>query len=795
MTIALFLLFIPPAFAQSTEAWYAFTLDKNLDPDSPANIGRHVLNAPAGIHGYVEVNGADFQFDNGSPARFWGTNLCRSGAFPPEEEAKFAADRIAFFGFNAVRFSDIDSAFAPDGLLEDSAPGYTDPQLKNTQLISREQLDRMDRLIYLLKRRGIYTAFNLLTNRRFTVADGVVQAGLLGPGAKPACLFDPHLIKLQQIYAKQLLTHYNPYTESRYSEEPAVAFVEIVNDCSLIRAWQQGRLNEPDNLWEKAYLPEFYLKQLDDRWNRWLEKKYPTPAEAIAIWGLDGLEPVERAIVQQDHLWVVEKHADARCRFNSAAGAAILHADLVTGKAEHLQYRRNRIPTVAGQNYLLEFTGSADRTLNIQAVIQQATFPLTHLGLDQSCELDRAWRIYQIPFTATDDCLNAKLTFYFGAQKAMVRIKDVRLSKVTTLPILMKEAQRTRFDFKRPKYAWLYFYPELMQKDIREFYLELERAYFTEMERFLRVEAGVQVPVTGISGYPLPENLRTQEDLDYVDAQAFWDYPQFPDKAWDRSDFRIHNESIFGKEGEAEETGLLAGLIEKEVRDKPFTVSEWNHCYPNTFSWETPVLLAHTARERGWDAVFQYNFANSADSYEYASAVNDYFEIAANPQQLLLCSLGSLVYLGKEELKKTVSETGIGLSNSSAAIIYGAPALNPSPKRRTLFHTRSQGVGALIAPDGVPLDEAQELILYAVGPLQARGSKRRSDKHFLWGDGTPMLCGMDLQLFIHDRYSLQVYALDEKGEPHEEPSLASGRVRHDLNLSGTQSPWYLLKFE
>jgi hypothetical protein len=44
-------------------------------------------------------------------------------------------------------------------------------------------------------------------------------------------------IEKQKVYARMLLTHKNPYTGTTYSEEPAVAFVEVNNENSLLSSW------------------------------------------------------------------------------------------------------------------------------------------------------------------------------------------------------------------------------------------------------------------------------------------------------------------------------------------------------------------------------------------------------------------------------------------------------------------------------------------------------------------------------------------------------------------------------
>ena len=50
------------------------------------------------------------------------------------------------------------------------------------------------------------------------------------------------MIELQHEYARDLLTHVNPYTGKRYADEPAVALIEISNEDGLIREWLWGNL-------------------------------------------------------------------------------------------------------------------------------------------------------------------------------------------------------------------------------------------------------------------------------------------------------------------------------------------------------------------------------------------------------------------------------------------------------------------------------------------------------------------------------------------------------------------------
>ena len=241
------------------EEWYPFALTEQMDPDSPANIGKLILDSPAGKHGFLKVSGNRFVFEDGTPIKFWGINLCFSASFPDKKQAEIMAKRLAFFGFNAVRLQHMDYYFEPKGIFEDVSPAYKDPQLKETGHLSKAQLNRLDYLIYQLKIQGIYIDIPLLVSRRFTEADGLKDAQSFGLAAKPLSLFDRNLIELQKKYAKDLLTHNNPYTGLQYYNDPAIALIEITNENTLLDI-------------DTESLPDYYQRQFQTRFVEWQKK-------------------------------------------------------------------------------------------------------------------------------------------------------------------------------------------------------------------------------------------------------------------------------------------------------------------------------------------------------------------------------------------------------------------------------------------------------------------------------------------------------------------------------------------
>ncbi len=265
--IFILLLVTQPAYAEKGWFPYWFPEDPSKAPDymglpaSTFNAGKDVLDPPAGKHGFVKVKDGHFYFEDGTRARFWGTNLCFGACFPEHKVAEIMANRIAYFGFNAVRLHHMDMLLEPDGIFE--SPGKLSPR----------QLDKLDYLIFQLKQRGIYVDINTLVSRFFKESEGVIDAEKLGMAAKPASLFDARLIELQKQYDKDLLTHLNPYTKLRYCDDPAVCLVEITNENTLIE-------------YDTASLPKYYQDEINKLTKNGkislskIEKKYMTNMHA-----------------------------------------------------------------------------------------------------------------------------------------------------------------------------------------------------------------------------------------------------------------------------------------------------------------------------------------------------------------------------------------------------------------------------------------------------------------------------------------------------------------------------------
>src|SRR5207249_4479233 len=112
----------------------------------------------------------------------------------------------------AVRLHHMDFFPFPDGIWADA----------KLETLSLQAMDRLDYFVAALKKQGIYSDLNLHVSRRWSKAHDWPNADKLPGFDKMLDLFHPDLIAAQKQYARDLLTHVNAYTKTRYADEPAI---------------------------------------------------------------------------------------------------------------------------------------------------------------------------------------------------------------------------------------------------------------------------------------------------------------------------------------------------------------------------------------------------------------------------------------------------------------------------------------------------------------------------------------------------------------------------------------------
>jgi hypothetical protein len=253
--------FMKPVTLQADAQWVPLRED-NLDiaPGSALDLSAMNFTAgPCGAKGRVIVTpGGHFAFagDPDKLQRFYGVNLCFGASYLDRAGADQLLDRLVRLGYNAVRIHHY------EGQLSGQKPGFAwDPA----------KVDELDYLVAGCAKRGIWITTDLFVSRPIARA----QIGQPGPGNvdmsdyKILVLVSEPAFHDWCTFTRKLLDRVNPYTGKRLADEPALAWISLINEGGVANYWSRA-----------ARMPEWTAA-----WNKWLAARFPSRDQLAAAIG------------------------------------------------------------------------------------------------------------------------------------------------------------------------------------------------------------------------------------------------------------------------------------------------------------------------------------------------------------------------------------------------------------------------------------------------------------------------------------------------------------------------------
>ncbi len=685
---------------QAQTSW--FTLSLPWDDDSKTAIDASELlldfpgQDPAAVvdsRGHLRA-GADGHFyfqKTGRRARFWGVNFTFNANFPPCPErppgpGEFPDDRVsdkvarrlAKLGVNVVRFHHMDFYASPNGIFSPSH--YPN----DTQYLDEAALQRLDYLIYQLRRNGIYVNLNLKVARHFGPEDGLEDTQLFKDPIsffQGVSHFNPRMIELQEDYARQLLTHRNAYTGLTYAEDPVIAFVEIANEDSLFGTMlSDGGLNYLPGV--TGSLPERYSRELDGLWNSWLAGRYGTQEALASAW-----KSQEPPVNSTDRMrnggfengiseWAIYPIGNAKVAARTEAGAgpdgsAALRMDVTSdGINWHVQCVQNGHAIEKDRTYEISFYARAAIAGEITLDVMKGTEPWSNYGLSKTVQLSTTWQQFSGIFRAnTTDRSTVRPTFELGARDNTIWIDKVEFRQ--SAPREMEPAESLHDGSVRRLYrSELGRYTPARVIDLFRFYSEVDGQYFGRLRRYIKDTIGARAMVTGTAPWwAYLGDVAIQSEADYVDGHYYWDHPWWPaGRAWQPTGWNINNKPWIN------ELQSFGSVASQAVEGKPFTVSEFNEVFPNRYALEGPLLISLIANLQDWDAVYLFSYAGN--TWDFARTYStSFFDIAGNPVKLAQMPVCARIFL---ESQNTVASgrVGVELNRDELALGYAKGEIN-----------------------------------------------------------------------------------------------------------------------
>lgn len=610
------LLLCSVASAQVPEGWFEFTV---AVPAEGSIVDLAGMNPPINDRP-VRIEDGRFVDGRGEPIRFLGTNLTFSDAFPDKERAPEIARRMAALGMNVVRFHHLDNSFPPSGIW--------DPNYEAKLHLDPGQLDRLDWMIYQLKQHGIYTNLNLHVSRTLGEAEGFPNVDQTPSYNKGIDNFEPRMIALQKEYARDLLTHVNPYTGNAYTDEPCVAMVEITNEDSALR-FAMGSTFER--------LPEPYASTLQGLWMDWLRERYATTAALREAWD-EGSEPLGEEMLRNPDFtagteqWELEAPPPAKATMEVVEDperGRVLYAELTEPGLEawHFQIHQTGHTLEDGRLYTVSFAARAEPERDIHVNIRYDIAPWSMAGLNRTVHLTEDWQQFRLTFRADDPLPeHTRLSFNCVNELGKVWFDDISLRPGGLMGL--PEGQSLEDGVAFPTSGST----EQARRDWFAFVIELERRYTLEMYDYLKNELGVQAHVIDTQAtYGGPGGVLRESRMDYADVHAYWQHPRFPGRPWDRNNWLIPNSPMtaaFGRD-------TLTNLSRFRLAGKPYTVSEYNHPAPNDYRAECMPMLATWGGLQSWSGLFQFCYGSHPDDWS-RDAIDSYFAMSGDPASLVM---------------------------------------------------------------------------------------------------------------------------------------------------------------
>ena len=167
------------------------------------------------------------------------------------------------------------------------------------------------------------------------------------------------------------------------------------------------------------------------------------------------------------------------------------------------------------------------------------------------------------------------------------------------------------------------------------FIVDIESGFYLGMASYLRDSLRVRVPITATadhghssSSYPM---LMSLAKLDIVDGHSYWQHPGSPPPV----NTPMVNDPLHS---------TVVRLSRTAVAGKPYTVSEFNHPFPNDWIAEGIPIAAAYGAFQDWDAIMVYTFEPKRAA-DWKSYVGDPFDISLDPVRMTQMATGALAFL------------------------------------------------------------------------------------------------------------------------------------------------------
>ncbi len=253
-----------PLVVQEDRDWFPVDLRRDTLPGSPLDFS--LADGPAGKYGYLQVdkNGhLEFEKRPGKRVKFLGANIVHGSNTVEHKVTDEFVSRLVKNGFNTVRFHHFERQII-------------DLKADTSMVFDEQKLDNFFYLIAACRNAGLYYTIDLYCSRLLKPGDNIdlVTAPVVHKMKVLAPLF-PSAMENWKVYVRKLLTLKNKYTGLTMAEDPALIFVNLMNEDHPMAVLGRRSFDDADAEYKRqfdAYVKEkgIDLKEKPNAYNMWL---------------------------------------------------------------------------------------------------------------------------------------------------------------------------------------------------------------------------------------------------------------------------------------------------------------------------------------------------------------------------------------------------------------------------------------------------------------------------------------------------------------------------------------------
>ena len=549
--------------------------------------------------------------------KFFGTNVAYSSAFPPKEESPLISKRMAQLGINVVRFHHMDTR----DIWKDNAKS----------ILSEEKLDLLHYFLFCLKNNGIYANINLHVSRIYPEISKESEITNVFKYGKSLDRYYPQFIRDQMNYARDLLCSYNNYTGFKLGDDPMILNIELNNENTMF------------NLEKEDYykvLNTNLRNELNNQWKTYIKNKYKNYEEINSFYNNETIDLNNDLVLNNT---ITCQKDNGNCTINNKRVLFNIYDTPKVSWGNQIHFGSIDIENYT--LYTLEFDAKAEKETNnvITISFQENASPFrTYLQISNiklSTKLEHyvfsAKTNYDCQFTETS---KAKPKIILPKAINNFEINNMKIFKGRKDVLFTENGEKNLDKILYPNSTLIQNLPN-MAYDLRFFFYNTEINTQKNITNYIKNELGFKnllILDSQINYGSFLSFVRESDFSDICDIHAYWEHPNFEEgHSWDKNYYSIKNTPMI----KSKTFGTLNRLSKGKYKNKPYTISEYNHPFPSEHLHEKFAFFGSWSAYHDYDAIYQFSYDQSDNQF-----LSSYFSMATNPADFALAPYTVLAF-------------------------------------------------------------------------------------------------------------------------------------------------------